>query len=54
MRAIGDLAFLLDDEEEIWQEKAIEAGDGCSLCPRWRPEVVLVSLPPPIGLRCCQ
>lgn len=31
MRAIGDLAFLLD--EEIWQEKAIEAGDGASLCP---------------------
>lgn len=41
MRVIGDLAFLLDDE--IWQEKAIEAGDGASLCPRWRSEVVLVS-----------
>lgn len=51
MRAIGDLAFLLDDEE-IWQEKAIEAGGGASLCPRWRSEVVLVSFPPPIGLRC--
>lgn len=51
MRAIGDLAFLLDDEEN-WQEKAIEAGDGGSLCPRWRSEVVLVSFHPPIGLRC--
>lgn len=48
MRAIGDLACLLDDEK-IWQEKAIEAGDGGSLCPRWRSEVVLVSFPPPIG-----
>lgn len=45
MRAIGDLAFLLDDEE-VWQEKAVEAGDGASLCFRWRSEVVLVSFLP--------
>lgn len=51
MRAIGDLAFLLDDEE-VWREKAVEAGGQCEFMLKVEIRSRLGKLPSPIGLRC--